>query len=119
IKDTDFTLKTAMPVFSHRGGFYETSFSLELSTNEEHADIYFTLDGSEPTMSDRKYTEPITIVQRDSSEAVISNIRTANNTYLGSYGGRSNPIDWRQPDNVFMATVVRAKVFPHDGEPSD
>ena len=51
--------------FSHQRGFYETPFSVSLSVNHPDANIYYTLDGSEPNNSagggTQLYTEPISI----------------------------------------------------------
>ncbi|MHC4656766.1 MAG: lamin tail domain-containing protein [Planctomycetota bacterium] len=37
--------------FSHKRGFYDTPFQLTLSTGTESAEIHYTLDGSEPTIT--------------------------------------------------------------------
>ena len=55
------------PKFSHNHGFYDTAFYLTIATESEDAEIYYTLDGSEPyTFGGRQpsgtiYTEPILI----------------------------------------------------------
>ncbi|HHU49870.1 MAG: lamin tail domain-containing protein [Caldicoprobacterales bacterium] len=48
---------SAAPVFSHKGGFYTDSFTLEI-TGEN---IYYTTDGSTPDESSTPYTGPIEI----------------------------------------------------------
>jgi hypothetical protein len=40
--------EAAAPKFSHRRGFYESSFSVTIATETKGAEIYYTLDGSEP-----------------------------------------------------------------------
>jgi hypothetical protein len=55
--------------FSHERGFYDESFYLTLATETDGADIYYTLDGSEPSDTDSGrwssngiiYTEPVLI----------------------------------------------------------
>ena len=47
--------------FSVQGGFVETAFGLELTISTPTADIYYTLDGLEPTASSMQYTGPIQI----------------------------------------------------------
>lgn len=63
------------PIFSHEAGFYEEAFYLSISSADKEGIIYYTLDGSEPTLENvdnnderigyRKktfiYTEPIYI----------------------------------------------------------
>ncbi|MHC4436289.1 MAG: chitobiase/beta-hexosaminidase C-terminal domain-containing protein, partial [Planctomycetota bacterium] len=57
------------PQFSHDRGFYESAFYLTIATETEDAEIYYTLDGSEPyTFGGRMpsgtvYTEPILITK--------------------------------------------------------
>ena len=48
--------------FSRPGGVFTTNFSLELATESNNANIYYTLDGSEPNyMTSTFYTGPISI----------------------------------------------------------
>ncbi|MGB0918765.1 MAG: CotH kinase family protein, partial [Flavobacteriales bacterium] len=49
------------PQFSHKTGVYSNTFSASISTNENDATIYYTLDGSEPNELSSVYTTPITI----------------------------------------------------------
>jgi hypothetical protein len=58
----------AEPQFSRPRGFYDSTFTLELTTPTEGAAIYYRLDGADPlsgtvrsTVSGTKYTGPITI----------------------------------------------------------
>ncbi len=47
------------PLFSAEGGIYETEF--ELSIDGGGCDVYYTMDGSEPSLASKRYTEPIKI----------------------------------------------------------
>jgi hypothetical protein len=56
------------PIFSHERGFYDAPFAVTIATETEGAEIYYSLDGSEPDLiSSRReiigtlYTEPIII----------------------------------------------------------
>jgi hypothetical protein len=48
---------------SHAGGFYAGNIVLSLSTVSTNPLIYFTLDGSDPTIHSTVYTTPISITQ--------------------------------------------------------
>lgn len=87
--------------FSHEGGLYENSFYLELSTNIQGARIYYTLDGSDPTVYSISYTAPIEIKKIEPmSGDVKSTITNGANVGARPY---------------FSGTVVRAKVFDQNG----
>lgn len=60
ITDTIFNEEVTPPSFSNPGGVFQNSFNLELSTNK-NCDIYYTLDGSQPTGRSQKYNHPIFI----------------------------------------------------------
>lgn len=45
---TPFSTVLQPPVFSQVGGFYSTSFTLNISSSDSGVTIYYTLDGSEP-----------------------------------------------------------------------
>lgn len=47
--------------FSHDRGFYSEGFELVISSNTPDAEIYYTLNGSEPDTSSTHYTGPISI----------------------------------------------------------
>lgn len=52
---------TRAPLFSRKGGLYGEAFTLELSTDEPSGEVFYTLNGSEPTKSSHRYTDPLTI----------------------------------------------------------
>jgi uncharacterized repeat protein (TIGR02543 family) len=91
------------PSFSHIGGFYEEDFWLELSAQDPQASIYYTLDGSEPTLDSPLYNQPLRVSSRAGQPNELSAIST------------TSPF-WEEPiGEVFKATVVRAKAFHPDG----
>lgn len=62
------------PEFSHKGGFYENEIKVELKGT---GDIYYTLDGSVPTIESTLYTQPIIIEPSANNPPKGVNIRAA------------------------------------------
>ena len=56
-----FNSLASAPEFSETGGFYSSTISVELSSPEPNATIYYTLDATEPTTADLLYSTPIEI----------------------------------------------------------
>lgn len=63
----DSVVKT--PIFSLKGGFYSKDVLLEL-TAEGGCDIYYTLDGSDPTTESMCYMDPILLSDRTDDENI-------------------------------------------------
>lgn len=49
------------PTFSHKRGFYNSSFNLKLTAENSADKIHYTLDGAEPTINSSSYSSPINI----------------------------------------------------------
>jgi hypothetical protein len=49
------------PVFSVNGGFYSGPLTIGISVVSQNGEIFYSLDGTEPTMASIPYTEPIII----------------------------------------------------------
>jgi hypothetical protein len=118
---------TQKPQFSHSSGFYSNSFELSFTADDPEAEIYYTLDGSEPSVGNIeedeyqyinsypgenflsrasktfKYEEPITIrnTNEEPYELATINTRFSSSTQLPE-------------DNIFKGTVVRAKIVKPD-----
>lgn len=60
----------ATPTFSPAGGEYATAQEVTISCATEEADIYYTIDGSEPSDNSWKYSEPITIRETTTLKAM-------------------------------------------------
>ena len=86
--------------FSVPAGFYEEPFQLELASSDANANIYYTLDGSEPTMDSDCYENPIQIVNQSGSDVVYANLG-ANSEFA--------------PKSINKCTVVRAAAFDKGG----
>lgn len=51
----------ASPVFSPEGGIVEEGTTVTISCPTEGATIYYTVDGTEPTVSSTQYSQPVTV----------------------------------------------------------
>ncbi len=65
-----YKIKAASPVFSPPGGTYHASKTVTITDTTPHAEIYYTVDGSTPTTSSKKYTKPITVSSSETIEAI-------------------------------------------------
>ncbi len=52
---------SSIPLFSHKAGFYENPLNIKLYTSSNDEEIYYTLDGSEPTRQSIQYTKSIEV----------------------------------------------------------
>ncbi|HZK34979.1 MAG TPA: CotH kinase family protein [Bacillota bacterium] len=98
--------KAYPPVLSHDSGWYGEEFLLTLSTKEEGAVIYYTLDGSIPDEGSLRYESPISIGNRTNEPNNLSEIQTA-------------PHGNKPRTNVFKGNVIRARVFKQGYEASE
>ncbi len=62
----------ATPVFSPVAGTYTTFQTVSLSDTTTGAVIYYTLDGSTPTVSSAKYTAPINVTATETINAIAT-----------------------------------------------
>lgn len=87
------------PVFSHESGFYDQSFTLTIDVPAGQT-VYYTLDGSTPTVDSQQYTEPLTV------EDVSSNPnRYSQNPFLAAL--RSTPLkDQKKVYQDFYSTYL-------------
>ena len=97
------------PVFSVESGFYDDSFSLKL-TGTADCKIYYTTDGSIPTVNSKRYTRPIKITDRTEEENGISMNKTA--TYPDTV------LNYTPKENITKSTVIRAIEVNSSGKTS-
>ncbi|UKK67663.1 chitobiase/beta-hexosaminidase C-terminal domain-containing protein [Prevotella communis] len=76
----------ATPTFSLAEGTYTSIQTVTISTDTEEADIYYTIDGSEPTTSSNKYSAPISVDETMNIKAIavkdgMANSAVASATY--------------------------------------
>jgi autotransporter-associated beta strand protein len=93
-----FTAISSPPNFSHLGGFFSTSFSLQLTSPDPSATIRYTLNGSEPSATNALYSAPLSITSNTTVRArcykageVPSPLRTYNYLVAQSAARRSLP----------------------------
>ena len=80
----------AAPTFSLSDGYYKTAQNVTITDEEDEADIYYTTDGTEPTTSSTRYTDPITISTPTTLKAIAckggkSSAVATVEYYVGSY----------------------------------
>ncbi len=85
-------------------GFYNTEFDLSLSVNEDET-IYYTLDGTKPSVESTKYESPIR----------ISNMSGSKYVYAALGFGYEIGTDY-YPPSVDMGVVLRAIKVNSNGE---
>lgn len=85
--------------FSVPGGFYENDFLLELMAPEGYT-VYYTTDGTEPTLESTKYEAPFRIQNRSGGN------------YIYATGMQEN---FYTPSSIDMGTVVRAIMVDASG----
>lgn len=108
-EEPEITVVTAAPTFSMPGGFYQNEVTLALEA-EPGTIIYYTLDGSDPTVQSQRYTRPISITNRTAEPNVYRAIPNVRRDYL------NHTLDTKNADK---ATVVRAIAVDADGVCSD
>ena len=94
------------PLFSAESGFYGTDFTLSLSSAGNET-IYYTIDGSDPTVSPTAqiYTAPITVKDRTNEENLYSAYAEDDDSPQSICRG----VGYKEPTfSVDKATVVRA-----------
>ncbi len=103
------------PKFSQPHGFYEGPFTLALSTDTPGAEIRYTLDGSEPSLSNGTiYTNSLTVETTTTIRAIAykygslsSDINTRTYIYVDDVAKQpANPAGWPDTWGVYSGTVM-------------
>lgn len=95
------------PAFSAKSGFYGQPFALSLSAGQGQR-IYYTTDGSVPTVESTLYEEPFLIEDGSGRENYYANIE-----------GISRDGDYQPEQRIDKGTVVRAIAVSDTGEVSE
>lgn len=107
-------------VFSNDTGVYEEEFYLTMDAYEENAEIYYTLDGSNPASSAAaiKYSEAVLVERRDNADNVVSAVEPVQIAGSFNYTSKNTfrcEIDAPENSAVDKCTVVRAVAKYADG----
>jgi hypothetical protein len=94
VKTGQYNFFVRTPSLSHSTGVYAQGFNLVLTPNTTGSEVYYTLDGSDPTTSATRiqYTAPITILQT---------------TVLRAYGARNN---WTNSPEIAATFTINGAV---------
>lgn len=74
----------AAPTFDPAGGTYIGAQDITISSATEGATIYYTIDGSTPSTSSTKYTEPITISANKTLKAIATKTGMNNSAVISA-----------------------------------
>ncbi len=91
-------------IFSHEPGQYTAAFDLEIYASDE-IEVFYTLDGSDPTPNDDEWTGSIEMESREGDPNVYSEIQSAADDFFELPEGE-----------VFKINIVRARAY-QDGVP--
>ncbi len=86
------------PIFSHESGFYEDAFTLTIEAKKGE-NIYYTLDGSEPTEESNVYTDGICIYDKSEESNILHSVRNVMRDWE-TYEPSTKPVE--------KAVIVRA-----------
>lgn len=104
--------------FSHESGFYEQEFDLAI-TSEHGESIYYTLDGTRPTVDSLPYREPIHISDASNNPDIYSSNTDMSSGFLADLireSGQMAPGYMVPTAPVDKCTVVRAICVTDEGE---
>ncbi|MCF0238019.1 MAG: chitobiase/beta-hexosaminidase C-terminal domain-containing protein [Sphaerochaetaceae bacterium] len=70
IKGAPISQKTPAPQFGHNEKYFVTSLDITILCDNPSATIYYTIDGSEPTLESTKYSTPIHLTETCTIKAI-------------------------------------------------
>ena len=111
--------KVSAPVFSPAGGTYRSAQNVTITSGTEEADIYYTVDGSDPTRSSTKYKGAVTVSKNTTIKAmaVKTGFSDSDISIAGYTISRESPPDPYNPDPVNPDPVNPDPVDPDPVNP--
>lgn len=98
VEETISSTTVATPTFDPIGGLYTSAQNVTISTTTANANIYYTIDGTEPTTASTPYTEAIPVSVTTTIKAIAvkegmenSNVASATYTILEHAGTEADP----------------------------
>ncbi|MBN1968750.1 MAG: chitobiase/beta-hexosaminidase C-terminal domain-containing protein [Candidatus Delongbacteria bacterium] len=88
------------PTFSHLAGRYNHDIELTISTSSKNTKIYYTLDGSDPSVNSTLYEDPI-IISGDSTQVRVKAWAYSSEMYLLGSVSSFYKIDYTYNDYDF------------------
>ena len=101
--------------FSHEPGFYSEPFELKILNIPFGCDVYYTLDGSEPTKEDILYKEGLQVKDVTNTNNTISNRKDVSLAFFPDFLSQNSVVDYpkyRVPvEPVAKGMVIRAQCY--------
>ncbi len=96
---------TSTPVISQKSGFYNEPVTVEITTDDDLAEIRYTLDGSVPNGTSNLYTEPLTF----EATTVLRAISYITGVPVGTPASETYLINERKPELPVALLVTDPK----------
>jgi len=113
-----YTLKTATPVLSPAGGTYATAQSVKITDVTAGATIYYTTNGSTPTISSTKYSGAIKVSTTETLKAIAVTAGHANSSVGTATYTLKTATPVLSPAGGTYATAQSVKITDATGRPS-
>lgn len=100
---TNIFSQSFSPMFSTLSGRYNSDIEIQLTSSDSNADIFYTLDGSDPNSSSLEYSGNISIAG-DGSVTTIKAITISNNSSISKISSAKYIIDYTFDPNAEYLT---------------